>query len=292
MDIMTERHEVATRVQKALAQRPEIFGEFRTGGREPALHIRSVHHLYKLVNGQPLVRPAWYFDIGVQGEGITDVTTHLADLAQWITGDGEPFDYERDVELLLARQWPTEVPRDLFSRITGLDDFPAAVRDNVIGGALAYLCNAEVAYRLRHIPVRIESLWQLAIPEGGGDTHYAIARGTKADLVIEQGPGTHFVPELSVRPLAGDQHYARLLAATVASLQGKFPGLGFEPVGAAFRVIIPLALRTTHEEHFAAVLDEFLGYLDGNPPARALGPDLVSKYTLLARAAEMSHRRP
>jgi predicted dehydrogenase len=290
MDIMTERHEAATRVQKALAQRPEIFGHFRTGGAEPALHIQSVHHLYKLVNRQPLLRPVWFFDVAAQGEGIIDVTTHLADLAQWITGDGEPFDYDRDVELLSARQWPTEVPRDLFVRITGLNDFTDALRDNVIDGTLQYLCNAEVSYRLRHIPVRIESLWHLAIPEGGGDTHYAIARGTKADLVIEQGPGTRFVTELSVRPLAGHEHYARLLAAAVASLQGAFPGLGFEPVGATFRITIPPALRTTHEEHFAAVLEEFLGYIDGNPPPRALGPDLVSKYTLLARAAEVSHR--
>ena len=35
------------------------------------------------------------------------------------------------VELLRARQWPTEVPRDMFRRITGLDEFPEALRHRV-----------------------------------------------------------------------------------------------------------------------------------------------------------------
>ena len=41
MDIMTERHEITNRVQKALADRPEVFGRFRTDGGEPAIHMES-----------------------------------------------------------------------------------------------------------------------------------------------------------------------------------------------------------------------------------------------------------
>jgi predicted dehydrogenase len=290
MDIMTERHEVANQVQKALAERPEVFGRFRTGGDAPAIAMRSVHHLYKIVNQKPLVRPAWYFDLGAQGEGITDVTTHLTDLAQWMTGRGRQFDYERDVELLSARQWPTEVPRDLFARITGLADFPPALRGRVVDGALHYLCNASLSYRLRGIPVQLESLWNLAIPEGGGDTHHTTLRGTKADLMVGQGPETRFLTELTVHPLDESTSYAQALGDAVASLQGTFPGLGFEPRGTAFRITIPQALRTTHEEHFAAVLEEFLGYIDSSEQPANLAPDLVAKYTLLARAAELSHR--
>ena len=99
MDIMTERHEITTRLQKALSESPEVFGAFRTDG-DPAILLESVHHLYKLVNQRPLVRPGWYFDVAVQGEGITDVTTHLVDLTQWMTGGGKPFDYAGDVELV------------------------------------------------------------------------------------------------------------------------------------------------------------------------------------------------
>ncbi|MFQ8805711.1 MAG: putative oxidoreductase C-terminal domain-containing protein [Alistipes indistinctus] len=30
-----------------------------------------------------MTRPAWYYDVTQQGEGIADVTTHLIDLAAW-----------------------------------------------------------------------------------------------------------------------------------------------------------------------------------------------------------------
>ena len=171
------------------------------------------------------MRPAWYFDVAVQGEGITDVTTHLVDLTQWMTGGGKPFDYARDVQLVAARQWPTEVPREIFGRITGLDDFPAAIRGAVSGDVLHYLCNAQIDYRLRGVPMRIVSLWNLAIPEGGGDTHNAILRGTQADLVVDQGRETGFATRLSVHPRSPGPAYAKALADAVAALQPQYPGL-------------------------------------------------------------------
>jgi len=224
------------------------------------------------------------------GEGITDVTTHLADLAQWMSEGTESFEYERDVELLAARQWHTEVPRDVFARITGLSDFPAALRHGVSEGALRYLCNASLSYRLRGVPVEMESIWALAIPEGGGDTHRAVLRGTRAELTIDQGPGTRYIPELTVRPAEASTNYAAALARTVKSLQAAFPGLGFEGAGPGFRIGMPAALRTTHEQHFAAVLEGFIDYIDSGRCPERTGPDLVTKYTLLAQAKELSHR--
>jgi len=290
MDIMTERHEIAIRLQLALAAKPRIFGRLRNDGDRPAISMESVHHLYKIVNGVALVRPPWVFDVAVQGEGITDVTTHLVDLAQWITGGGQPFEYDRDVELLSARQWPTEVPREMFTRITGLDDFPGALRHRVADGVLSYLCNAAVNFRLRGITVAIESRWALAVPEGGGDTHYALVRGTAADLIVEPSGRTRYVTELTVRPVDGGAGYAAALGSAIESLEGAFPGLGIEPSAGEFRVTIPQALRTTHEQHFAKVLDQFLSRIDRGELSDNCGRDLVAKYRLLMRAAELSHR--
>jgi len=287
MDIMTERHDVANRLQRALAAQPELFGRFRADGDEPAIEIRSVHHLYKTVNQRPLVRPPWYFDVAVQGTGITDVTTHLVDLTQWWVDDGKPFDYDRDVELLWARQWPTSVPRGIFTQITGLPHFPQALQGRVSGDELSYLCNAQLSYRLRGIGVQLEALWHLAIPQGGADSHWAILRGTKADLIVEQGPGTAFRAELRLHPIGPGDHAARVKHA-VASLQKRFPGLGIQPAGSAFHITIPEALRSTHEEHFSAVLDHFLSVVDRGHWPDKLAADLVMKYTLLARAAELS----
>ncbi len=290
MDIMTERHEIATRLQIALAAQPRVFGRLRNDGGQPAISIESVHHLYKVVNGVPLMRPPWVFDVAVQGEGITDVTTHLVDLAQWITGSGEAFDSDRDVELLSARQWPTEVPRDLFTRITGLDDFPGALRHRVADGVLSYLCNAAMRFRLRGITVAIESRWALAVPEGGGDTHYALVRGTATDLIVENSGRTRYVSQLTVRPVDSYAGCAAALGSAIESLQDAFPGLGVEPSSREFRIAIPQALRTAHEQHFAKVLDEFLYRIDDSELSANCGPDLVAKYTLLAHAVELTRR--
>ena len=289
MDIMTERHEIANRLQKALMQNAAVFGGFRLGGDQPAISIRSVHHLYKMVNGRPLRRPAWYFDPAAQGEGITDVTTHLVDLVQWMAGDGTHLDIDRDVSVLSARQWSTEIPREIFSRITGLADFPAFLRDRVDEGSLHYLCNAALSYRLRGIPVQIEALWWLEEPAGAGDLHHAILRGNKADLIVDQGAETDYLTTLAVRPVTGSKAYADALARAIESLQGDFPGLGFVADGSVFRITIPKMLRTTHEQHFAAVLHMFLTYLDDDKWPDTLGSDLDIKYALLAKALESSH---
>ena len=91
------------------------------------------------------------------------------------------------------------------------------------------------------------------------------------------------------RPVDGSAGYAAALGSAIESLQDTFPGLGIEPSAGEFRITIPHALRTTHEQHFAKVLDEFLSRIGGELSFNC-GPDLVAKYTLLARAAELSHR--
>ena len=288
MDIMTERHEIASRVQKTLMARAEVFGALRNDNEQPTISIKSTHHLYKTVNGRPLVRPDWYFDVDVQGEGITDVTTHLVDLVQWMVG-GEPLEYATDVELVSARQWPTPVPLEMYTQITGLTSFSPALRDRVENATLAYLCNAAIAYRLRGMPVQIESVWALEIPKGGGDLHWCQVRGEKADLIVEQSAATRFVPELFVYPAAPGDRYAIALGQAVAALQPAFPGLALDPAdGGAFHIRIPQTLRTTHEQHFAAVLDQFLSLVGGSTVPPNLIPDLICKYTLLARATQLA----
>jgi hypothetical protein len=100
------------------------------------------------------------------------------------------------------------------------------------------------------------------------------------------------MPELFVHPTESNDRYAITLAQAIAALQPAFPGIAVDPADAgAFHIRIPRTLRTTHEQHFAAVLDQFLALVDGADPPRNLAPDLITKYELLARAAELSHRR-
>lgn len=82
-DIMTERYEITTVLQRELSQQTGLFGELVKGTPdEPAITKESVHHFSKIVAGVPLRRPQWFFDVRQNGEGIVDVTTHLVDLIQ------------------------------------------------------------------------------------------------------------------------------------------------------------------------------------------------------------------
>jgi hypothetical protein len=83
-DIMTERFEITTIIQKELSMMPEVFGTLQKGTPDnPAVQKESVHYFYKYVSGNVLTRPTWFMDVDQAGEGIVDVTTHLVDLVQW-----------------------------------------------------------------------------------------------------------------------------------------------------------------------------------------------------------------
>ena len=83
IEIMTGRHEITSILVRKLVGASEVFGDFESiGADSPAIEIASVHHLDKVVNGAPLRRPPWFFDVRVQGDGIADIPTHMVDYAQ------------------------------------------------------------------------------------------------------------------------------------------------------------------------------------------------------------------
>jgi predicted dehydrogenase len=289
MDIMTERHEITSLIQRDLISNKAVFGDFRIENGSPAITKESVHHLYKTVNGAPLVRPGWYFDVNVQGDGIVDVTTHLVDLIQWMVFGNDGIDFARDVELCEARRWSTDVPLDKYMLVTKLDKFPASLVANVDGDTLKLFSNGEFCYRIKGLPVKLSVIWALQAPEGGGDTHKSVMKGSVADLIIDQGPQTGNKPELFVQPHGNAEQFEATLKAAVAALS--YNGLSVVKDGGRFRIDIPAALRTSHEEHFAAVRDEFLEILkSGKEPANLRG-NLLSKYSLLAEARELALKK-
>ncbi len=119
-DIMTERYEITSILQRELVNDPEVFGEILPGTPdEPAVRMESVHHILKLVAGAPNPRPAWFFDINEQGEALADVGTHLVDLAQWTLFPEWAIDFRADIQLLAATRWPTHASAEQFRQVTG-----------------------------------------------------------------------------------------------------------------------------------------------------------------------------
>ncbi|MCB6666162.1 putative oxidoreductase C-terminal domain-containing protein, partial [Phocaeicola dorei] len=75
----------------------------------PSVIMESVHHFFKTVSGKPLIRPAWYYDVEQQGEGIADVTTHLIDLINWQCFPDKTIHYQSDVTVNAAKHWATPI---------------------------------------------------------------------------------------------------------------------------------------------------------------------------------------
>ncbi len=291
-DIMTERHEATTAVQRALVADPAVLGEIVRGGPDhPAVEMESVHHILKTVAGAPNLRPAWFFDTDEQGEGLTDVATHLVDLVQWMLFPDQALDYRRDVRVLAARRWATTLSAEQLREVTGSSRLPEWLAAKLEAGRLPYVCNGQVVYSLRGIYVRVSVLWDWQAPQGQGDTHYAVVRGTRAAVEVRQGAPERGRPEVYVIPAhPGDlATVARAVRARIDSLQEEWPGLSLIAEEGRIHVVVPDQHRLGHEAHFAQVTRRFLSYLaDPATLPDWEGPGMLAKYYVTTKGAELS----
>jgi predicted dehydrogenase len=261
-DIMTERYEIASILQRELVDDADVFGKLIAGSdSEPGISAKSVHHLMKVVAGVPLRRPAWFFDVAETGEGLEDVGTHVVDLVQW-TAFPDAMDYRTDVHVLGGRHWPTVISQADFQRVTGEPEFPRFLAGRVKDGKLEYYCNNSVHYTVRGVHVKLDILWNWQAPEGSGDTYEAAFRGTKARVEIRQGKAEGYIPEVYVVPDSAALRVQVFAAVKrkVDALQGVYPGVALAESAGEARVVIPKHLRSDRE-HFADVTNKFFEYL-------------------------------
>ena len=288
-DIMTERFESTTMMQKLLSTLPEVFGELEDGtAEEPAISKESVHHFFKYVSGQPLVRPAWFFDVNEEGEGIVDVTTHLVDLVQWEAFPEEIIDTAQ-IDMVKARRWPTVLSPDEFNKVTGLTEFPDYLDKDIKDGELNVFANGEMVYKINGKYAKVSVIWNYQAPEGTADTHYSIMRGTKSDLIIKQGQEENFKPVLYILPKEKKGFEESLNEAISGAVAEQFSGTTIEKLNdGSFRVNIPDEFKIGHEAHFGQVTENFLKYLgEGQLPNWEV-PNMISKYYTTIEAYKMT----
>jgi predicted dehydrogenase len=295
-DIMTERFEVTSELQRVLVNDRSVFGEMIPGTEaDPSVYMESVHHLMKVVSGAPNIRPPWFFDTSEQGEGFNDIGTHLVDLVQWTLFPDRAIDYRADVKVLAAQRWPTWIPEAEFKRVTNTAGFPASLAKSVKDGRLEYFCNTLASYTVRGVHTKLNVIWDWEAPAGSGDTHFAFYKGTRARVEVRQTKADRYLPSLYVVP-ASSQAKADVLAAVNARIkteQKTYPGVGVEDLGAEIRVTVPDALRVGHEAHFAQVASAFLGYLRNRSTLPQWErPNMIAKYFVTTTATELSRQRP
>lgn len=293
-DIMTERYEVTSMIQKELVNDRATFGGMIPGSeKEPGVYMESIHYLLKLVAGLPNRRPVWFFDVHQQGEALPDVGTHLVDLVQWILFPEQAIVYRKDIQVVAGKRWPTVLSKADFQKVTGAADYPAFLLPYVKNESLQYYCNTQVSYILRGIHVKLDVLWNYEAATGG-DTHFAVFRGSRSRVEIRQGEPEKYRPEVYVVPntAADKAEVGAALRAKVGVLGGKFPGVSVQDLGKEFIVTVPDVFRNGHEAHFAEVTNKFLAYLKNPKSVPAWErPNMAAKYYVTTQGLELSRRQ-
>lgn len=283
-DIMTERFEITTILQRELTQIPEVFGEIQKGTPEnPAILMESVHCFYKNVSGSALKRPAWFFDVKQQGEGITDVATHLVDLIQWEIFPETKLS-KADVEMGSAKRWTTSLTPEMFKKVTGLDSFPKFLQKDVENNILKVYSNGEINYKLKSVCAKVKVTWDFEAPTGAGDAHYSTMSGSLCDIIIRQGKEEDYKPTLYIKAniVDGLETFSGVIdKAFNQDLAVKYPGIKLKKLGDRIWIVeIPEIYKVGHEAHFTQVTKNYLGYLKaGRLPDWEVTNMIVKYYT-------------
>lgn len=290
-DIMTERFEITTILQRAFSQIPDVFGSVaESSAEDPAITKESVHHFSKIVSGNPLIRPAWFFDVEQQGSGIVDVSTHLIDLIMWSLFPEENLK-PSDTNIEKAKQWATEITPAQFKQVTGMDRYPDYLRKDIVqDSVLEVFSNGEIDFQLRGIYGKASVIWNFEAPAGGGDTHFSVFRGTTANLVIRQDQSTGFEPILFVEPVSeyDPSDWEKIMADAIEIIQKDHPDISFKPSENGFEIVIPDQYKVGHEAHFGQVTEQYLRYLKQGSIPQWEKDFMLTKYYLTTKAYEES----
>jgi predicted dehydrogenase len=289
-DIMTERFEITTMLQRALSRQPELFGTLEQGTAvNPSISKISVHNFSKVVAGAQLKRPQWFFDPEQQGAGIVDVMTHLVDLVQWEAFPDVTLTAS-DAKVLKARRWATPITLEQFGRLTGAQEFPAYLNAYVKDGVLQAPANGEFTYTLKGVHAKVSVTWEFEAPPGAGDTHFSVMRGTQASLTIRQGAEQGYKPVLYVdrNAAVSAEAHEKALRTAIRKLAKTWPGIDVKAEGDHFIVIVPEKYHNGHEAHFAQVTENFLKYLRAGKLPEWEVPNMLTKYATIMQAYEMS----
>lgn len=289
-DIMTERYNIYSILQKELIRNQAVFGTLQKGSlAEPAIIKNSVHHFYKEVSGKPLIRPAWYYDVEQEGEGIVDVTTHSIDLVQWQCFPEALLDYKKDVEVLSASRYPTRLTLAQFRQSTDEGSFPGFLHKDVHQDTLDVYANGEINYSIKGIHSKVSVQWAYQAAPGAGDTHLSQMRGTRAIVSIKQGKAEGFKPTLYIEPVNASgfsEVEAKEIAAGFAEIEKNYPGIALKKIANGYTVVIPDALQEGHEEHFAHVAHKFMDYVKAGKLPEWEKAFMLTKYFITTEALE------
>lgn len=292
-DMMTERYDMLNIIEKELINNSDFFGELEMGTpEEPAIYMESVHHFYKEVSGAPLIRPAWYYDVEQQGEGIADVTTHLIDLLFWKCFPEQVIDYKQDIENISSTHWPTDISQQQFMQSTGETIFPDYLQQYLDNSMLKVYANGTLNFKVKDYNAGLKVIWNYQAPEGGGDTFISTIKGTKVILKTIQDKEQQFIKQLYAQKAAGvdEKEFAENIQQAVAKINTRYPFVSVLPTSnkGEYLINIPAENREGHESHFRYVAEHFFNYLVNRDMPGWEISNTLAKYYITTTAVEIA----
>ena len=276
-DLMTERHDVQNVITRTLMSDKEIFGE--VAGK---IEIEDIHHFFKQVAGKPLTRPMWYFDVRQQGEGIADVTTHFIDLIFWECFPGETITTS-DVKVTGADRFPTLITLDQYKAVTGAEDFPEYLAQDVKDGILNVYSNGTIDFEVKGIPVSILMRWDYAPEAGSGDRFHEVIPGSISSLEIVQDASTGFSRRLFLNTTE------ELASKAETLLKATWPEVALTKVEEGKYVVdIPAEYKHPHEEHFSMVGQDFINAVRSGTMPEWEKQNTLTKYHITTTAVSLA----
>ena len=283
-ELMTERYDIYNVVEKALLHNKEVFGELLKGTKdEPAVEMESVHYFCRISSsGKASSRPAWYYDVEQQGEGIADVTTHLIDLVQWGCFPDESIRYGKDVVLTDAEHWPTLVTLDDYKLSTRAEAFPEYLQKDINEeGVLEVMANGKLSFEMKGVNVAITVHWPFLTPQGGGGTSQSIKRGSRSTIEILQSAETGYKKNFYVVRAEGvcAEEFDAALQGAIAELNGENPYITVTAEeGGRYLIEFSAESRSSHENHFGQVAANYFRYIKEHKAPRWERDNALSKY--------------
>jgi hypothetical protein len=160
---------------------------------------------------------------------------------------------------------------------------------DVRDGQLNVFSNGEIVYKIKGAVAKVSVVWNYKAPEGGGDTHYSIMRGSLSSLEIRQGVAEKYDPTLYI--IAEEGADLNLLATNLEKVVKSLPqaGLNIEKVDKnSWKVIVPEPLKVGHEAHFAQVTAKYLEYLKAGALPEWEVPNMITKYYTTTSALNLA----
>ena len=121
--------------------------------------------------------------------------------------------------MLEAKRWTTAITPSQFKYSTK-SSIPILIflKKDVKDSILNVYANGEMNYTIKGVHAKVSVIWNFQAPEGTGDTHFSVMRGTKANVVIKQGKEQNYKPTLYVEPIGKQEIDEATLKNTIVAI--------------------------------------------------------------------------